>query len=83
MSKATYSVAVIRKERDKDYFDFWTRGLKTNASGEELHSDLVGFTETVEAKNKQEAVSLVKGMHPGLSIDIEATERLGRNGGVF
>lgn len=77
MSKATYSVVVIRKGRNKDYFDFWTRGLKTNASGEELHSDFVGFVEVVEAKNKQEAVSMVKKMHPGLSIDAEATERLG------
>jgi len=77
MSKATYSVAVIRKGRDKDYFDFWIHGLKTNSSGEELHSDLVGFVETVDAKNKQEAVLLVKEKHPGLSIDTEATQRLG------
>jgi hypothetical protein len=77
MSKATYSVVVIREGRDKDYFNFWRHGLKTSASGEELHSDLVGFTEAVEAKNKQEAESLVKKMYPGLSIDAEATQRLG------
>lgn len=77
MKKAMYSVVVIRKDREKDYFDFWTRGIKTNASGEELHSDLVGFTVTVEAKNKQEAVSLVKQKHPGRSIDTEATQRHG------
>ncbi len=77
MSKATFSVSVIRKERDQDYYDFWTRSFKKNASGEELHSDLVGFTETVEAKNKQEAILLVKKMYPGLSIDTKATKRLG------
>jgi len=60
-----------------DYFDYWTHGLKTNASGEELHPDLLGFTETVEAKNKQEAVLLVKKNHPGLSIDTEAIQRFG------
>lgn len=76
MSKATYSVAVIRIGRDKDYFDFWNSGIKINASGEELHSDLVGFIETVKAKNKQEAVLLVKKMHLGLSIDTEATQRI-------
>ena len=77
MKKATYSVVVIRKDREKDYFDFSTRGIKTNASGEKLHSDLVGFTVTVEAKNKQEAVLLVMQMHPGRSIDTEATQRHG------
>ena len=77
MSKATYSVVVIHKGREKDYFDFWTRDLKTNANGEELHSALVGFIETVEARNKQEAVSMVEKMHPGLQIDSAATQRLG------
>jgi hypothetical protein len=77
MAKATYSVVVIRKNREKDYFDFWTRGVKINASGEELHSDLVGFTETVEAKNKQEAASLIQRKYPGFTIDVGATHRLG------
>ena len=77
MGKAMYSVVVIQKDREKDYFDFWTRGIKTNASGEELHSDLVGFTVTVEAKNRQEAISLVKQEYPGHSIDTQATQRHG------
>ena len=77
MGKAMYSVVVIRKDREKDYFDFSTRGKKTNASGEDLNSDLVGFTVTVEAKNKQEAVSLVRQKYPGHSIDTEATQRHG------
>ena len=77
MSLATYSVVAIRKGREKDYSDFTKRDLQTNASGEELHSDLVGFTVSVLAKSKQEPVSLVRIMHPGLSIDTEATQRLG------
>ena len=77
MSKATYSVVVIRMGREKDYFDFWTRDLKTNAAGEDLHSDLVGFTEMVVAKNEQEAISMVQKKHPGLSIDTAAIQRLG------
>jgi hypothetical protein len=77
MAKATYLVVVIRKGREKDYFDFLSRDLKINANGEELHSDLVGFTEMVEARNKQEAVSIVEKKHPGLSIDTAASQRLG------
>lgn len=78
MSKATYSVVVIRKGREKDFFDFWTRGLIFNANGEELHPDLLSFTETVEARNQQEAVSMIEKMHPGLSIDTAATAELPR-----
>lgn len=77
MSKTTYLIAVIRKRRDKDYFDFWTHGLKTNESGEELCSNLVGVYESVDANNKQEAILLVKKKHQGLSIDTEVTQRLG------
>lgn len=77
MSKATYSVVVIQMGREKDYFDFWTHDLKTNSAGEELHSSLVGFTEMVEAKNKQEAISIVKKKHPGLTIDTAAIHRHG------
>ena len=78
MAKSIYSVSVIREGREKDYIDFWTRGKKINSSGERLHPGLVGFTETVEANNMKEAVSLVQTKHPGLKIDVEATNRLGR-----
>lgn len=80
MAKSTYSVVVIRKGHENDYFDLWKRGIKINASGEELHSGLVGFTETVEAKNKQDAVSLTQKKYPELTVDIEATQRHGLNG---
>lgn len=77
MAKATYSVVVIRKGRERDYFDYWARDLKINAKGEELHSDLVGFTEIVEARNAQEAVSMVEKKHHGLSIDTATIQCLG------
>lgn len=77
MAKSTYDVVVIREGRDQDYRDFWIHGKKINADGEELHSALVGFTELVEAKNKREAESLVNAKYPGLTIDSEATNRLG------
>ncbi len=77
MSKATYSVVVIRKGREKDYFDFWNRYNKVNANDEELHPALVSFTEMVEARNKREAVSMVKKKYSGLSIDMDATQRHG------
>lgn len=77
MTKSSYSVVVIRKGREKDYSDFWIHDSKTNASGEDLHSDLVGFTVIVEANNNQEAVILIKKLHPGLSIDLESIQRIG------
>lgn len=74
---ATFIVKVIHKGRERDYYDFWLQGVPKNKAGEELHSDLVGFTESVEAKNKNEAITLVRAKHPGLQIDTEATERIG------
>ena len=77
MGKATFVVKVINKGRERDYYDFWLRGVRKNEAGEELHPALVGFTETVEAKNKSDAVALVRAKHPGLQIYAEATVRLG------
>jgi hypothetical protein len=67
---------VIRKGRDKDYYDFWKRGVQKNGQGELLKSDLIGFTEIVDAKNKQEALQLIQRKHPTLTIDRENIERL-------
>lgn len=77
MGKATFIVKVIRKGREHDYYDFWLRGAERNGAGEELHSDLVGFTVPVEAKNKNEAIAHVSAKYPGFQIDTEATERIG------
>ncbi|HEY9031462.1 MAG TPA: hypothetical protein VIM93_08905 [Kangiella sp.] len=77
MSKATFTVTVIREGREKDYYDFWVHDLKENKIGEMLNSEVVGFTEIVEAKNKQEAISKVRELHPRLRIDEDATYRLG------
>lgn len=68
MSKSTYNVTVIREGREKDYRDFWDRGIRVNSDGEELHSALVGFTEMVEANNLDEAIAIVRKKHPGLTI---------------
>jgi len=77
MGKATFIVKVIREGRERDYYDFWLRDAKENEAGEKLHSDLVGFTDVVEAKNKNEAIRLVRAKNPGLQIDTDATKRLG------
>ncbi len=77
MAKSTYSIVVIREGRERDYRDFWIKNKEENSSGEELTSDLVGFTESVEARNKKEAESIVKAKYPNLSLDTEATHRLG------
>jgi len=77
MSKFTYTVVAIRKGREKDYREFWINNKKVNTNGEELHSNLVGFTELVKAKNEREAGLLIKEKYPDLSIDYESIERLG------
>lgn len=77
MTKASFAVKVIRKGREKDYFDFWINGVLVNDAGEQLDSSVVGFIELVESKNKAEAISLVRKKHPGLQIDTESTERHG------
>lgn len=51
---------MIREGRDRDYREFWDRNQRVNESGEVLHSDLVGFTETVDANNLNDAISIVE-----------------------
>ncbi|WP_017223505.1 hypothetical protein [Moritella dasanensis] len=77
MAKNIYSVTVIRKGRESDYYDFWENDLKVNSQGEELHSDLVGFTENVEAKNLKSAISMVKENHPDNHIVSEHSSKAG------
>ena len=77
MSKSTYKVIVICEGREKDYRDFWGRGIKVNSNGEELHSGLVGFTEMVEAKNLDEAISIVQKKHPALIIARDHSAKIG------
>lgn len=77
MAKYTYSVTVIREGREKDYRDFWDKNIQTNSKGEGLHSDLVGFTEIVEAKNLNEAISIVKRKHPRLVVDRDQSSKIG------
>lgn len=51
MPKPTYLVTVIRKGRERDYHDFWERGREQNDAGEPLSAELVGFVESVRARN--------------------------------
>ncbi|MGA3281593.1 MAG: hypothetical protein ABSD50_11480 [Smithella sp.] len=77
MTKSTYSIAVIRKGREKDYRDFWDHGVKINSKGEKLHGDLVGFNEEVEAKNLNDAISIVQKMRPGLILAKDHSIKVG------
>ena len=77
MSKSTYKVTVIRAGRERDYRDFWDRGIKVNSDGEELHSALVGFTEVVEAKNLDEAIAIVRKKHPALTVARNHSAKIG------
>lgn len=77
MAKSSYEVVVIRQGRENDYHEFWKNGAKKNASGEQLHSALVGFVEVVNANNTDEAIEIVRKKYPGHQIDVKATSRLG------
>jgi len=77
MAKSTYSVTVIREGRENDYRDFWDNEIKINSDGEELHSGLVGFTETIEAKNLNEAILIVQKMYPKNTIANDNSSKIG------
>lgn len=75
--KSTYTIAMIRQGRERDYRDFWEKNLKNNSKGEALDSDVVGFIETVDAKSLEEAISIAQRIHPGLTIVREYSSKLG------
>lgn len=77
MAKSSYEVVVIHQGRENDYYEFWKNGAEKNASGEQLHSALVGFVEIVDANNAKEAMAIVRKKYPGRQIDVKATSRLG------
>jgi hypothetical protein len=77
MAKGMYSISLIREGRDKDYYDFWERGITKNSFGEELHSDLVCLTVDIEAKNLNEAISIAKNMHPELTVVRKYSSKIG------
>ncbi len=56
---------------------FGIYNIKNNDSGEELHSDLVGFIKVVEAKNLKTAISMVENMYPNNQIAREHSSKIG------
>jgi hypothetical protein len=77
MSKASYEVVAILPDRYNDYMDFWTKEVKVNSRGEQLHSAMLAITEVVNAANKGEAERLVQKKYPKHTIDTAATRKLG------
>lgn len=77
MSNSTYEVVMIRREKEKDYFNYWKNNNNQTSIGEELHSDLLSFTIQVEAPNKSMAEDIARKKYPGLTIDCEATIKIG------
>jgi hypothetical protein len=78
MAKGTYSISLIREGRDKDYWDFWESQIEKNSAGEQLNSNLVGFTEIIEAKNLDEAIKIAKTRHPGLTVAKQHSRKIGK-----
>jgi len=76
VKKYTYSVSVIREGRERNYRDFWDKNKRVNESGEALHSDLVGFSEIVDANNLNDAVLIVEKKYPSLKVVREYSNKL-------
>lgn len=77
MSNSDYHVVAILPGRRSDYSDFWTKGVKVSASGEQLHSAMLAITVVKSARNKSEAERLVQENYPEHAIDTQATQKLG------
>lgn len=77
MSKASYSIVAVLPGRYNDYWDFWTREVKVNSRGEQLHSGMLAITEVVSAVNKSDAEQQVREKYPKRTIDTAATQKLG------
>ncbi|MDP3087649.1 MAG: hypothetical protein Q8M99_05620 [Methylotenera sp.] len=77
MAKNIYSIVVIREGRNKDYHDFWGKNVLTNSAGESLHPDLISFTELVEAKNLNDAISIIQKQFPNLTVALKNSHKIG------
>lgn len=77
MSKTSYSIVAVLPGRHNDYLDFWTREVKVNSRGEQLHSAMLAITEVVSAANKSAAEQQVREKYPEHTIDTAATQKLG------
>jgi len=75
MAKPSYRVEVVRKGRERDYFDFWRKGIARNGRGEALSADLVSFVEVVRASNRREAAVLARARHPGHQVDMKTVKK--------
>lgn len=76
MAKATFSVVAVLPGRRQDYALF-NRGIYVNEAGEELDSNKLSISVTVDANSKTDAESKVRAKYPRHSIDSSATVRHG------
>jgi len=77
MGKSSYTVTAILPGRERDYFDFWTRDVRTNAADEDLHPGMLAITVSVDAPNKADAEAQVRERYPKHQVDSAATKREG------
>lgn len=68
----SYVIKVINKGREKDFFDYWRRQRSTNAAGDPLDPELLGFEVRQNGSTVEQAIAAVRRKHPGLQIDIES-----------
>jgi len=77
MTKVDFTVIAILPGRRDDYFDFWTKEIKVNKRGEELHPGMLALSVSVVARSKSDAENQVRSQYPNHSIDSAATKRHG------
>ena len=65
----TYQVTVIKPGRERDYFDFWIKGIHVNAQGTILDSGSLCNSVTVQANSKAEAREKIREDYPGHTLD--------------
>lgn len=75
MAKATYYVVPILPRRSQGHFAF-NRGVAANAQGEDLDSDKLLISVTVDANSKTDAEVKVRAQYQKHSINQAATVRL-------
>lgn len=65
---AVFKVSVINTDRERDYYDYWDKGVEVNDNGDILAPDIVGFEEIAEADNLKDAIKKIRQKHPNNQI---------------
>lgn len=77
MSKSHYDVVIVIPGQKEAYFAYWVDGVTKNADGSSIRTDQLSFTESIEARNEAEALSIAQSKYPDHFVDADSIRRLG------